>query len=80
MGRMVRVPGAVRPFSRVLIMANMKIISIMDAEMKAAEAAVENDIQTALAVVEDEIDGVRASVQHQIDELKQRVAKLEGVT
>jgi polyhydroxyalkanoate synthesis regulator phasin len=60
-------------------MSNMKIISIMDAEIKAASAAVENDIQTALAVVEDELDGVRASFQHQIDELKQRVEKLEAM-
>ena len=61
-------------------MSNMKIISIMDAEFKAASAAVEQDIHAALAVVEDEIDAVRISLQHQIDELKQRVAKLEGVS
>jgi hypothetical protein len=58
-------------------MANMKIISIMDAEMKAAAAAVDRDIHTTLAVVEDEIDAVRISFQHQIDELKQRVTQLE---
>jgi hypothetical protein len=75
---MVRVPGAVRPFSRVLVMSNMKIIAIMDAENRAQSAAIEQDIHTALAIVEDEIDGARTSLQHQIDELKQRVKKLEG--
>ena len=79
MGRMVPLPGAVRPFLRVFAMSNMKIISIMDAEMKAAAAAVDRDIHTTLAVVEDEIDAVRISFQHQIDELKQRVEKLEAI-
>ena len=79
MGRMVHLPGAVRPFSRVLAMSNAKIISIMDAEMRAQAAAVDGDIHTMLAVVEDEIDGVRLSVQQQIDELKQRVEKLEAI-
>jgi len=78
MGRMVRVPGAVRPFLRVLAMSNMKVISIIDAELKAAAEVAGNDLQLALAIIEDEIDGVRASFQQQIDELKQRVAKLEG--
>jgi len=79
---MVPVPGTVRPFSCVFAMSNMKVISIMDAELKAASAIVEQDIHTALAIVEDEIDAVRISIQHQIDELKQRVRTLEeaGVT
>ena len=78
MGRMVRVPGAVRPFLRVLAMSNMKIISIMDAELRAASEAAGQDLQLALSIIDDEIDGVRASFQQQIDELKQRVATLEG--
>ena len=78
MGRMVRVPGAVRPFLRVLTMSNMKVISIIDAELKAAAEAAGNDLQLALSIIDDEIDGVRASFQQQIDELKQRVATLEG--
>ena len=77
---MVPVPGAVRPFSCVLAMSNAKIISIIDAENRAQDAAVAQDIKIMLAVVEDEIDAVRFSIQTQIDELKQRVAKLEGVT
>jgi len=79
MGRMVPVPGAVRPFLRVLIMANMKIISIMDAENRAQSATIEQDIKTILLTVEEEIDTIRANFQQQIDELKQRVAALEGV-
>jgi hypothetical protein len=59
-------------------MANAKIIAIIDAENRAQNAAVAQDIQTMLMVVEDEIDAVRISAQQQIDELKQRVAKLEG--
>jgi len=78
MGRMVRVPGAVRPFLRVLAMSNMKVISIIDAELKAAADVAGQDLHLALAIVEDEIDAVRASFQQQIDELKQRVATLEG--
>ena len=76
---MVHLPGAVRPFLRDFAMSNMKIISIMDAEMRAQAAAVDGDIHTMLAVVEDEIDGFRISVQQQIDELKQRVATLEAM-
>jgi hypothetical protein len=75
---MVPVPGAVRPFLRCFAMSNMKVISIIDAENRAQDTAVAQDIQTMLAVVEDEIDAVRFSIQTQIDELKQRVAKLEG--
>jgi len=74
---MVPVPGAVRPFLRVLIMSNAKIISIIDAEMRAASNAAGQDLQLALSVVEDEIDGVRLNFQRQIDELKQRVTSLE---
>jgi len=58
-------------------MSNMKIISIMDAELKAASAAVEQDLHTALAVVDDELNELRAEVQNQINELKQRVRTLE---
>jgi len=75
---MVPVPGAVRPFSRVLAMSNMKIIAIVDAENRAQSKAIEQDIHTALMVVEDEIDAVRGSFQQQIDELRQRVVVLEG--
>ena len=76
---MVRVPGAVRPFSRVLTMANLKIISIMDAENRAQSMALAEDLELAVAFVDDEIDRLRVDFQNQINELKQRVAKLEGV-
>ncbi len=56
----------------------MKVISIIDAELKAAADVAGQDLHLALAIVEDEIDAVRASFQQQIDELRQRVAKLEG--
>ena len=75
-------PGSrsVRPLLYVNPMANAKIIAIIDAENRAQNAAVAQDIQTMLMVVEDEIDAVRINAQQQIDELKQRVAKLEGAS
>ena len=75
---MVPVPGAISPFLRAPTMSNMKVISIIDAELKAAAEVAGQDLHLALAIVEDEIDAVRASFQQQIDELKQRVATLEG--
>jgi hypothetical protein len=58
-------------------MSNAKIISIIDAENRAQDAVVAQDIKIMLAVVEDEIDAVRFGIQTQIDELKQRVTQLE---
>ena len=55
----------------------MKVISIIDAELKAAAEVAGNDLQLALSIIDDEIDGVRLSFQQQIDELKQRIRTLE---
>jgi len=60
-------------------MSNMKIISIMDAENKMQSMALAEDLELAVAFVDDEIERLRAEVQNQINELKQRIAKLEGV-
>jgi len=77
---MVPVPGAVRPFSRVFAMSNAKIISIIDAENRLQSMALAEDLELAVAFVDDELNRLRAEMQDQINELKQRVAKLEGVT
>ena len=77
---MVPVPGAVRPFLRVFAMSNAKIISIIDAENRLQSMALAEDLELAVAFVDDELNRLRAEMQDQINELKQRVAKLEGVT